>query len=164
MLLAGPAVAFIGVAAALFARDLLSDATPQTERTAVAVHSIVLHVIGFLALSTVYLNKMSGAVSGLLVFVISGVLFVELLDVGLLRPVVRVMYALVGAWLMVQCLLLLNWWPTYGWTGGAVLLICFALLAMALTAVAQGEMPKRRDLILYGVVAIVALTILAATA
>lgn len=164
MLLVGPAVAFLGNAAALFARDLLSDATSQTERTAVAVHSIVLHIIAFLALSTVYLNKMNGYVGGILVFAICTVLFVELLDVGLLRPVIRVLYAIVGGWLMVQCLLLVNWWPTYGWTGGAVLLVCFALIAMALTAIAQGEAPKRRDLALYGAVAVVALAVLAATA
>jgi hypothetical protein len=164
MLLVGPAVAFLGNAAALFARDLLSDATAQTERTAVAVHSIVLHVIAFLALSAVYINKMNGYVGGVLVFAISAVLFVELLDIGVLPPAMRILYALVGGWLMTQCLLMLNWWPTYGWTGGAVLLVCFALIAMALTAVAQGEAPKRRDLALYGAVAVVALAVLAATA
>jgi len=164
MLLVGPAVAFLGNASALFARDLLSDATAGTERTAVAVHSVVLHIIAFLALSTVYLNKMSSLWGGLLVFAISTVLFLELLDVGVLRPAVRVLYALGGGWLMAQCLLLVNWWPTYGWTGGAVLLVCFALIAMALTAIAQAQTPNRRDLALYGVVAVIALAVLAVTA
>ncbi len=164
MLLVGPAVAFLGNASALFARDLLSDATPSTERTAVAVHSVVLHIIAFLALSTVYINKMSSLWGGLLVFAISAILFLELLDVGVLRPAVRVLYALAGGWLMAQCLLLVNWWPTYGWTGGAVLLVCFALIAMALTAIAQAQTPNRRDLALYGVVAVIALAVLAVTA
>jgi hypothetical protein len=164
MLIVGPAVAFLGNASALFARDLLSDATASTERTAVAVHSVVLHIIAFLALSTVYLNKMSSLWGGLLVFAISTILFLELLDVGVLRPAVRVLYALGGGWLMAQCLLLVNWWPTYGWTGGAVLLVCFALIAMALTAIAQAQTPNRRDLALYGVVAVIALAVLAVTA
>jgi hypothetical protein len=164
MLLVGPAVAFLGNAGALFARDLLSDATAQTERTAIAVHAIVLHIIGFLALSAVYLNKMSLWAAAILVFLISATLLVELLDVGSLTAAARVLYALVGGWIMVQCLIMLDWWPTYGWTGGAVLLVCFALLSMALTAIAQGQKPKRRDLALYGGVAVVALIVLAVTA
>jgi hypothetical protein len=35
---------------------------------------------------------------------------------------------------------------------------------MALTAIAQGQKPKRRDLALYGGVAVVALIVLAVTA
>jgi len=164
MLLVGPAVAFLGNAGALFARDLLSDATAQTERTAIAVHAIVLHIIGFLALSAVYLNKMSIWAAGILVFAISAVLLVELLDVGSLSAALRVLYALVGGWIMVQCLIMLDWWPTYGWTGGAVLLVCFALISMALSAIAQKQAPKPRDLALYGGVAVIALIVLAVTA
>jgi len=164
MLLVGPAVAFLGNAGALFARDLLSDATAQTERTAIAVHAIVLHIIGFLALSTVYLNKMSIWAGGILVFLISAALLVELLDIGSLTAASRVLYSLVGGWIMVQCLIMLDWWPTYGWTGGAALFVCFALISMALTAIAQGQKPKRRDLALYGGIAVIALIVLAVTA
>jgi hypothetical protein len=164
MLLVGPAVAFLGNAGALFARDLLSDATAQTERTAIAVHAIVLHIIGFLALSAVYLNKMSLWAGALLVFFISATLLVELLDIGSLTAASRVLYALVGGWIMVQCLIMLEWWPTYGWTGGAALFVCFALISMTLTAIAQGQKPKRRDLALYGGIAVIALIVLAVTA
>ena len=164
MLLVGPAVAFLGNAGALFARDLLSDATAQTERTAIAVHAIVLHIIGFLALSAVYLNKMSLWAGAILIFLISATLLVELLDIGSLAAASRVLYSLVGGWIMVQCLILLDWWPTYGWTGGAVLFVSFALISMALTAIAQGQKPKRRDLAVYGGVAVVALIVLAITA
>jgi len=164
MLLVGPAVAFLGNAGALFARDLLSDATVQTERTAIAVHAIVLHIIGFLALSAVYLNKMSIWAGGILVFFISAALLVELLDIGSLSAAARVLYSIVGGWIMVQCLIMLDWWPTYGWTGGAALFVCFALISMALTAIAQGQKPKRRDLALYGGIAVIALIVLAVTA
>jgi multisubunit Na+/H+ antiporter MnhB subunit len=74
------------------------------------------------------------------------------------------LYALVGGWIMVECLIMLDWWPTYGWTGGAVLLVSFALLSMALTAIAQKQKPKPRELALYGGVAVVALIVLAVTA
>ena len=164
MLLVGPAVAFLGNAGALFARDLLSDATAQTERTAIAVHAIVLHIIGFLAFSAVYLNKMSLWAGAILIFLISATLLVELLDIGSLAAASRVLYSLVGGWIMVQCLILLDWWPTYGWTGGAVLFVSFALISMLLTAIAQGQKPKRRDIAVYGGVAVVALIVLAITA
>lgn len=164
MLLVGPAVAFLGNAGALFARDLLSDATAQTERTAIAVHAIVLHIIGFLAMSAVYLNKMSIWAGGILIFLICASLLVELLDVGSLAAASRVLYALVGGWIMVQCLIMLDWWPTYGWTGGAVLLVCFAMISMVLTAMSQRQTPKRRDLLMYGGIAVVALIVLAVTA
>ncbi len=164
MLLVGPAVAFLGNAGALFARDLLSDATAQTERTAIAVHAIVLHIIGFLAFSAVYLNKMSLWAGAILIFLISATLLVELLDIGSLAAASRVLYSLVGGWIMVQCLILLDWWPTYGWTGGAVLFVSFALISMSLTAIAQGQKPKRRDIAVYGGVAVVALIVLAITA
>ena len=161
MLLVGPAVAFLGNAGALFARDLLSDATAQTERTAIAVHAVVLTIIGFLALSAVYLNKMSIWAAGILVFAISAVLLVELLDVGSLSATLRVLYALVGAWVMVECLIMLDWWPTNGWTGGAVLLICFFLVSMALSEIAQQQRPKPRDLLIYGGACVAALIVLA---
>lgn len=161
MLLVGPAVAFLGNAGALFARDLLSDATAQTERTAIAVHAFVLTIIGFLALSAVYLNKMSIWAAGILVFAISAVLLVELLDVGSLNATLRVLYSLVGAWVMVECLIMLDWWPTHGWTGGAVLLICFFLVSMALSEIAQQQRPKPRDLLIYGGACVAALIVLA---
>ena len=94
----------------------------------------VIHVVAFLALATVYLNKMSSIWGALLVFAISTVLYLELLDVGVLRPAIRVLFALTGGWLMAQCLLMVNWWPTYGWTGGAVLLVCFFAVCGILTA------------------------------
>ena len=60
MLVAGPAIAFFGVAGGLFARDLLEDTLEGTERTAALIHTLVIHSIAFLGLSAVYMNKMTG--------------------------------------------------------------------------------------------------------
>lgn len=161
MLLVGPAVAFLGVASALFARDLLSDATTNNERDAFVVHALVLHLIAFLALATVYLNKMPSLWGALVVFVISAVLYLELLDIGRLRPVVRVLYAVAGGWLVAQCLVLLNWWPTYGWPAATVLLVCFSLVSFALHTLTSNTAPSSRLLALSGAAAVVALAVLA---
>ena len=50
MLIAGPAIAFLGVAGGLFARDLLEDTMEGAERTAALVHTVVIHGIAFLGL------------------------------------------------------------------------------------------------------------------
>jgi len=164
MLLVGPAIAFIGNASSLFGRDMLSDASDQTIRSAIMVHAVILHVIAFAALSAIYLNKMSAFWSGPMVFVLSFILFIEIMDAGEIAPQPRVFLAAVASVLMVQVLLMLDWWPTFGWTGGGVLLVAFALLSMALSSHAQGAGPKGRDLALYGGVAAVALIMLAVTA
>ncbi len=164
MLLVGPAIAFIGNASSLFGRDMLSDASDQTIRSAIMVHAVILHVIAFAALSAIYLNKMSAFWSGPMVFIISFILFLEIMDAGEIAPQPRVFLAATASVLMVQVLLMLDWWPTFGWTGGGVLLVAFALLSMALSSHAQGAGPKARDLALYGGVAAVALVMLAATA
>ena len=164
MLLVGPAIAFVGNAASLFGRDMLSDASVQTMRTAITIHAVILHVIAFVALSAIYLNKMSGLWAGPMVLLITFVLFLEIMDAGDVAPQPRVFLSAVASVLMVQVLLMLDWWPTFGWTGGGVLLVAFALLSMALSAHAQGVGPRSRDVALYGGIATVALLMLALTA
>lgn len=161
MLLIGPAVAFIGNASTLFARDLLSDATTNSEKVAFAVHAGVLHILALLALAVIYINKMPSVWGALLAFLVSAILYLELLDNGRLTPIVRVLYAASGGWLIAQSLVLLNWWPTYGWPAGTVLLVCFALVSMALVSLSRDEMPKRSQLALFCGVALVALLVLA---
>ncbi len=161
MLLIGPAVAFIGNASTLFARDLLSDATTNSEKVAYAVHAGVLHILALLALAIVYINKMPSLWGPLLAFFIATILYLELLDTGKLTPIVRVLYAGCGGFLVAQALVVLNWWPTYGWPAGTVMLVCFALVSMALVSLARDEMPKRSQLALFSGAAVVALAVLA---
>lgn len=164
MLVAGPAIAFFGIAGALLSRDLLDDATESTQRTAMAIHTFVIDATAFLALSAVYLNKMSNWVSAPLVGIFSGVLILETLERGAIDKTTRVVFAVAGGFVMAQCTIMLNWWPTHGWTGGAVLLICFYLVASALLERTRRTFLRSRDLIEYGLVSLAGLIVLALTA
>lgn len=164
MLVAGPAIAFFGVAGALLSRDLLDDATEASTRTAATIHTFVIHVVAFLALSGVYLNKMSSWVSAPLVGIISGILILETLERGQATRVQRIFYAILGGAVMTEATIALNWWPTYGWTGGAVLLVCFYVVTGVLLARTQRTSIRTRDLVEFGAVGGTALLILALTA
>jgi len=163
MLVAGPAIAFLGVTGGLLARDLLDDAVDNNQRTASTIHTLIIHLIAFLGLSAVYLNKMSGWVSAPLVALISGVLILEALGRGNIPVEQRVLYALLGAGVMAQAALVINWWPTHGWTGGAALLVCFFAVCGVLTAQVERGTIGERELIEYGFVSLVGLVILAFT-
>ncbi|MGH2533538.1 MAG: DUF5656 family protein [Thermomicrobiales bacterium] len=164
MLVGGPAIAFFGIAGALLSRDLLDDATESTQRTAMAIHTFVIDGIAFLALSAVYLNKMSSWVSAPLVGILSGILILETLERGSIDKTTRGVFAIAGGFIMAQCTIILNWWPTHGWTGGAVLLVCFYLIAGVLLERTRRTHMRSRDVIEFGVVSLTALIVLAFTA
>lgn len=163
MLVAGPAIAFLGVAGGLLARDLLDDAIDGNLRTASTIHTLIIHLIAFLALSAVYLNKMSSWVSAPLVALMSGVLILEALDRGGITVPQRILYSLLGAAVMAEATLIVDWWPTHGWTGGAALLVCFFAVCGVLTAHVERKAIGQRELIEYGLVSAVGLIILAFT-
>jgi hypothetical protein len=164
MLVAGPAIAFFGVAGALLSRDLLDDATEATTRTAATIHTFVIHVVAFLVMLGIYLNKMSSWVSAPLVGIFAGILILETLERGQAARVQRIFYAILGAAVMAEAMIALNWWPTYGWTGAAVLLVCFYVIAGVLLARTQRSALRTRDLVEFGGVGAAALFILALTA
>ena len=163
MLVAGPAIAFFGVAGGLFARDLLEDTLEGAERTAALIHTVVVHGIAFLGLSAVYMNKMSGWYGGPIVFLLTAVLIFEHLERAKLPDSLRILYATLSGGLMTLALLAVSWWPTYGWTGGAGLLLCFFVLAGLGSARGERQSLRDRDLIEYGAVFLGGLLILAIT-
>jgi hypothetical protein len=163
MLIAGPAIAFFGVAGGLFARDLLEDTMEGAERTAALIHTIVIHGIAFLGLSAVYMNKMSGWYGGPIVFLLTFVLLFEHLERAQVPNTLRVLYSALGGGLMTLSLLAISWWPTYGWTGGAALLLCFFVLAGLAAARGERRSLRDRDLIEFGAIFAVGLLILAVT-
>jgi hypothetical protein len=164
MLIVGPAIAFFGIAGSLLSRDLLDDATETTQRSATTIHTLVIHAIAFLALSAVYINKIDSIISAPLVGIFSAILVLEALERGNLTWPTRVVYALVGGFVMAEMTVILNWWPTHGWTGGAVLLVCFYLISGIMVVRAQRTVLTGRDFIEYGLVSGAALFLLAVTA
>lgn len=160
----GPLIAFFGTAGALLSRDLLDDAADTTHRVATTVHTVVIHVVAFLALGVVYYNKPPLWLGLPLTFAVASALTLEALERGAVGPVQRIGYALLGGFVVGEALIAVNWWPTHGWTGGAVLLVCFYLAAGILVARAQRPTFRSRDLWEFGAVGLVAFAILAATA
>lgn len=164
MMVVGPLIAFLGNAGALLARDLLDDAGDASQRTATTIHAFVIHTVAFLALGAVYLNKLPTPLAALLVAAIGGLLTLETLERGSANQTVRSIYALLAAGIMAQVMIALNWWQTHGWTGGAVLLVCFYIVSGVLLARTQRTVLRTRDVVEFGAVSLVALAILAITA
>lgn len=161
MLIIGPIIAFLGVAGALLSRDLLDDEADSTHRTATIIHATIIHVVAFLALSAIYLNKMSSWISAPLVGIVGGLLVLETLERGQSTVVRRLGYALLGGIALLEAMIALNWWPTHGWIGGALLLVCFYVAAGVLLARTQRAVLRMRDLLDFGVVGIIAFIVLA---
>jgi hypothetical protein len=164
MLAAGPLVAFFGNAGALLARDLLDDSADASQRSATTVHSLVVHVIAFVAFSAVYMNKFPTPVVVALIGLIATLLTLETLERALAPRAQRLIYAALGGLVLAQTAMALNWWQTHGWVGGAVLLVAFYLAAGILLAATQRNQTRSRDLLEYGLVGAVTLAILAITA
>lgn len=163
MFVAGPVIAFFAVGGSLLARDLLDDATDATLRTAATVHTIVIHVVAFLGLSGIYLNKMSLWWSVSLVAIFSFLLILENMERGSAPMQQRAFYAFLGAIVMSVVMVYVNWWLTYGWTGGGVLLVAFYAVAGVLLVQTQHGVVRRRDLVEFLAVAAVVLAILIIT-
>lgn len=150
MLIIGPLIAFFGTAGALLSRDLLDEADEQSNRVASVIHTLVVHGIAFLAFSAIYLNKLDTWISAPLTGLIGGILILETLERGGIVPPQRVFYAVIGGLVLGQVTVALNWWPSYGWTGGAVLLVVFYITAGLFLVRAQQSGVRARDLIEFG--------------
>lgn len=150
MLIIGPLIAFFGTAGALLSRDLLDEADEQSNRVASVIHTLVVHGIAFLAFSAVYLNKLDTWISAPLIGLIGGILILETLERGGIAPPQRVFYAVIGGTVLGEVTVALNWWPSYGWTGGAVLLVVFYITAGLFLVRAQRSGVRPRDLIEFG--------------
>jgi hypothetical protein len=124
----------------------------------------VVHAVAFMALSAIYLNKMATPLSALLVGVVGALLTLETLERADARPEQRLLYAALGGLALAEATIALLWWRTHGWTGGAVLLVCFYLAAGVLLASTQRSVIRLRDILEFGAVSLVALVILAVTA
>lgn len=160
MFVLGPLIAFFAVGGSLLARDLLDDATDATMRTAATVHTIVIHVVAFLGLSAIYLNKMSLWAAVPLVMIFSFFLILENLERGRAPMQQRAFYAFLGSIVMGVVTVFLNWWLTYGWIGGGVLLVAFYAVAGILLVQTQQGVVRRRDLVEFLAVSAIVLTVL----
>jgi hypothetical protein len=160
MLLVGPLLAFIGTAGSLLSRDLLDEVDEQSSRIASTIHTLVVHGVAFFAFSAVYLNKLDTWLAAPLVALITFLLMLETLERAGIAPGRRVFFALLGAWVLFQSMVALNWWPSYGWAGGAVLLAIFYIVSGLVLVYAENGTVKQRDYVEFGAVGGLAILLL----
>lgn len=139
MLLFGPALAFLGMAGSLLSRDLLDEAEEPSVRTASVISSVVGIVIAFFAFGAVYINKFESIIAVPLIAVLSFILLAEALERAGMEGPTRTLHAGLGAWLMGATMLALNWWPTWGWGGAAVLTGMFYMIYGMVVTNAEGR-------------------------
>jgi hypothetical protein len=164
MIVAGPLIAFLGNAGSLLSRDLLDDADDSAQRTATTIQALVIHSVAFLALSAIYLNKLPTPVTALLAGVVSTLLAVEALDRSRGDGGRKLTLAILAGAAVAAAVAPLMWWPTHGWTGGAVLFVVFyCAVGIIQTTLERGEL-RMRDAIEYGLVPLGAFLVLAITA
>jgi hypothetical protein len=161
MLLFGPLIAFLGTAGALLSRDLLDEADEESSRVASTIHTVVVHTVAFLAFSAIYLNKFESWLAVPLVALVGFILLLETLERAGIAAPTRVFYSVLGAWVLATTMLALNWWPTWGWTGGAVLLAIFYAISGILLVWCDRQRVRRRDMIEFVGVGSLAVVILA---
>ncbi len=147
MLLFGPLLAFVGMFASLLGRDLLDSAEEPSMRTASVISSVVGIVVAFFAFGAIYINKFENRIAVPLVAIIAFILLLEALErVGLDAPT-RSLQAGLGAWIMAATMLALDWWPTWGWGGGAALTGMFYIVYGLLVTNAEGRALDRNKLL-----------------
>ncbi len=158
-----PAVVALAVLVGLIARYHLDDEAGRVRRVAGTTHILLTHGVAFLLLSAVYISKVRSLLSASVVALLICLLLVQIAD-GERFPIERrLIYGLVGGVVLGEITWALNYWPLTGWTGGAVLLIAFYLIAGLILAQVRDGL-RRRDLLEYGLsaaamFALVALTI-----
>jgi hypothetical protein len=164
MIVAGPLIAFLGSAGSLLSRDLLDDADDSAQRTATTIQALVIYSVAFLALSAIYLNKLPTPVTALLAAAVSTLLAVEALDRSLVDRARMLILAILAGAAVAAAVAPLMWWPTHGWTGGAVLFVVFyCAVGTIQTTLERGDL-RLRDAIEYGLVPLAAFLVLAITA
>jgi hypothetical protein len=164
MIVAGPLIAFLGNAGALLSRDLLDDADDSAQQTARTIHALVVHVVAFLVLSAIYLNKLPTPITAFLAGAATTLLALETLERTPTDRARKVSLSLMAGGAVAAAAAPLMWWLSHGWTGGAVLFVVFyCALGILQTALERGGV-RMRDAIEYGLVPLAAFLLLAITA
>lgn len=146
---------FFIVAASSVARRHLFDADYWSRGRARGAYTILIHIVAFFALSMIYINKVRSMFSATAVLIVAVLLLVQLTEGEDALFARRLVYGLVGGVMLGQITWVLNYWKATGWTGGAALLVFFYLSAgLILSQVREGA--KRRDVIEFGGVSLLA--------
>lgn len=157
-----PAIVALTVLVGLIARYHLDDEAGRVRRVARMTHVLLTHGVAFLLLAAVYISKVRSLLSASVVALLICLLLIQIADGERFPLERRLIYGLVGGVVLGEITWALNYWPLTGWTGGAVLLIAFYLVAGLILAQIRDGL-RRRDLLEYGLSAAAMFALLALT-
>lgn len=127
--IAGGLAVLLATVAGIVAHYHLRDETPARRATAAAGLTVLTHGVALLLLTAIYTNKWRGLVSVPAITLATLLLLLQLTDGAAAAWLRRLLYAITGSLLIGQLTWPLNAWPAPGWTGGALLLVAFYLIA-----------------------------------
>lgn len=154
-LIFGAAITILGLTIGPIARHLMVVAGDAGRERARIVFTLLIHGVAFLTLAMIYIHKVRSLFSATAVLIVTVLLLIALTEGEDHVFVRRLVYALVGGIMLGQVTWGLNYWQATGWTGGAVLLVCFYLYGgIILTHLRRGV--EVRDVVEYGAVSTVA--------
>ena len=148
-------ITFIGLLFGPISRHLMMVAGLAGRERARVMFTLIVHGLAFIILAMIYVHKVRSLFSATAVFIAAVLLLLALSEGEDELFNRRLVYALVGGLMLGQVTWGLNYWQATGWTGGAVLLICFYLYGgIILTHLRQSV--HVRDVIEYGAVSVIA--------
>lgn len=156
-----PVVVLLALLVGTIARVLLADPTGVAHDVARTSLTVVTYVVAFIALAMIYINKLRSVFSATAVAILCILLLLQMTDGEQTTLGRRVVYAVAGGLIVGQVTWVINYWSATGWTGGAFLLAVFYLIA-GLSAAQLRDRVQTFDIVEFGVVALVALTIVSA--
>ncbi len=157
----GAIVTLGSVLVALLVRDLFDDLTDSAVRVAAVVHGVMIHVVAFIGLAMLSYNKLPDWVAAPLIGLFAGVLILEALGRAPLPDPSRFGMAALGALVLAQAAIVIDRWPTWGWTGGIALLVTFFIANGLLVTWALTRNVGRRDVGYYAGLGAIGLAVIA---
>ncbi|HET7035594.1 MAG TPA: hypothetical protein VFI42_07930 [Thermomicrobiaceae bacterium] len=142
------------------AQGALRTGDEESRQRARNVYTLLLHIIAFVGLSMIYINKLRSLFSATAVLVLVFLLLLQLTEGEEASGARRLVYALAGGVVLGEITWVLNYWRATGWTGGAALLIFFYLIAGLILNHLRGGVSSR-DLAEYGGVSAIAFAVVA---
>ncbi len=160
--LAGLVVVLFGFIALLvgeLARLALYSVEQRVRIFGRVTHTLLLYGLAFVTFAMIYIHKLRSLYSATAVFLVAGVLFLQLTEAADVQLDRRVLYAMVGGLVLAEATWVLNYWPATGWLGGAALLAVFHVVAGLILARIERTLGWR-TVIEYGAMACLAVAVI----
>ena len=158
----GALALFAATTATIVTHYHLRDDRPRLQAVASIGLALLTHAGAFFLLTMIYSNKWRSMYSATAIALATMLMLLQLTDGEDLAWLRRLLYALVGGLLLGQMTWVLNYWAATGWTGGALLLVCFYVIAGVTLHFIRGKL-GRREVVEYLVVGGLAFDIITAS-